>query len=157
MEVVPGTSDDGSGTVRPDAPAPAPGGHRAALAGLVFSGLYVAAFAILGAAPDASASLDELEEYHGAHGNGWMIFAGLYLVPFAGLAFLWFTAAFRHRLASLAPAEDALLATIQLLSGAVYVAMVFAATAVVAAPAIALRTDAMVPADLATTRPLAVA
>jgi len=62
----------------------------------------------------------------------------VYVVPLTGIALLWFTAAVRHRIVSLASGEDALLSTVQLLSAAVYVAMVFAATAVLSAPAIAV-------------------
>jgi hypothetical protein len=56
----------------------------------------------------------------------------------------------------MASGEDALLSTVQLLSAAVYVAMLFAATAVLTAPAIAVDSGAVTPDALATTRPLVV-
>jgi len=56
----------------------------------------------------------------------WIRFA-LNLVPFAGLAFLWFMAVLRDRIGLL---EDRLLATVFLGSGLLFVAMLFIAVAV---------------------------
>ena len=52
----------------------------------------------------------------------------LYLVPFAGIAFLWFIGVLRDRLGE---REDSFFATVFLGSGLLFVAMLFASAAVV--------------------------
>ena len=86
-----------------------------------------------------------------------VLIVGAYVLPVAGIALLWFTAAVRHRVATLAGREDALLSTVQLLSAAVYVAMMFAAAAVLTAPAIAVDSGAVSIDTIAETKPLLVA
>ena len=137
--------------------ATARGGSRAALAGVVFGVLYLVAFIILGRIPDSEASTETLESFYDSDGNRFAIqFAGAFVVPLAGIALLWFTAAVRHRVASLATREDQLLSTVQLLSAAVYVSMIFAATAVLTAPTIAVDSGTATAAEVATERPLVV-
>ena len=104
------------------------GGSRAAFAGLLFAALYAIAFVVLRRIPDS--------ETVGAD-------VVAYLLPIAGISLLWFTAALRHRVASMAGREDALLSTVQLLSAAVYVAMLFVATAVLTAPTIGVESGAI--------------
>ena len=97
--------------------------RAAAVAGILFSGLLIAAFLLfLSAVPR-----DSLE-----HGT-WLV-AGLdrvvlaiNLMPFAGVAFLWFIGVVRDRLAE---AEDRLFATVFLGSGLIFLVLMFVATAV---------------------------
>jgi hypothetical protein len=56
------------------------------------------------------------------------VMLALNLVPFAGIAFLWFIGVLRDRLGQL---EDRLLATVFLGSGLLFLAMLFAASAIV--------------------------
>jgi hypothetical protein len=131
------------------------GGSHAALAGLLFGGLYIAGFAIVSRLPGTGASEHRVQSFYSSGGERRLIVIfGAYLVPLAGIALLWFTAAVRQRVLTLAGAEDALLSTVQLLSAAVYVAMLFAATAVLTAPAIAVESGAVAADALATTKPL---
>lgn len=97
--------------------------RAAAIAGILFSGLLIAAFLLfLSAAPR-----DSLE--HGA----WLtkgldrVVLAINLMPFAGVSFLWFIGVVRDRLAE---AEDRLFATVFLGSGLLFLAMMFVATAV---------------------------
>jgi hypothetical protein len=114
-------------------------GSRAALAGLLFAVLYVFAFVILRRVPDGKSSVSAAESFYSSSGDRRAVtLVVVYVVPLTGIALLWFTAAVRHRVVSLSSGEDALLSTVQLLSAALYVAMVFAATAVLTAPAIAV-------------------
>jgi hypothetical protein len=132
-------------------------GSRAALAGLVFCALYVAAFVVLGRIPGADASEETTVDFYSSSSERRLVqFAGVYIVPLAGISLLWFTAAVRHRVAALAPREDALLSTVQLLSAAVYVAMIFAATAVLSAPTIAVQIGAATPEEVSADRSLLV-
>lgn len=132
-------------------------GSRAAYAGILFSVLYVIVFIVLSKVPgpDAAASA-VLDFYRSSSERRLVHVAGAFLVPIAGISLLWFTAAVRHRVANLAAREDELLSTVQLLSAAVYVAMIFAATALLTAPAIGVETGAMTPEDAASERSLLV-
>ena len=133
-------------------------GSRAAVAGLVFGVLYVVAFVILGRIPNSDASAEAFESFYDSHRERVLVLiVGAYLLPVAGIALLWFTAAVRHRVVTLAGREDALLSTVQLLSAAVYVAMLFAAAAVLTAPAIAVDSGAISVDAIADTKPLLVA
>jgi hypothetical protein len=125
-------------------------GSRAAYAGLVFSALYVAGFVLLRRIPGADASAASTVDFYSSSSERRLVHvAGVYVVPLAGISLLWFTAAVRHRVAALAPREDALLSTVQLLSAAVYVAMVFAATAILTAGTIAVEIGAVTPDEMA--------
>jgi len=97
--------------------------RAAAVAGILFSGLLIAAFLLfLSAVPR-----DSLE--HGtwlATGLDRVVLA-INLIPFAGVAFLWFIGVVRDRLAE---AEDRLFATVFLGSGLLFLVLMFAATAV---------------------------
>jgi hypothetical protein len=97
--------------------------RAAAVAGILFSGLLTLAFLLfLSAVPR-----DSLE-----HGT-WLtsgldrVVLAINLIPFAGVAFLWFIGVVRDRLAE---AEDRLFATVFLGSGLLFLAMMFVATAV---------------------------
>jgi hypothetical protein len=133
------------------------GGSRAALAGFLFGVLYVAGFLALSRIPGPDATEHSVQSFYESRGERRLIVVmAAYLVPLAGIALLWFTAAVRHRVVALAGGEDTLLSTVQLLSAAVYVAMLFAATAVVTAPAIAVDSGAVLVDALGTTKPLLV-
>ena len=97
--------------------------RAAAVAGILFSGLLTLAFLLfLSAVPR-----DSME-----HGT-WLttglerVVLAINLIPFAGVAFLWFIGVVRDRLAE---AEDRLFATVFLGSGLLFLAMMFVATAV---------------------------
>ncbi|SDC23709.1 hypothetical protein SAMN05216410_1447 [Sanguibacter gelidistatuariae] len=113
---------------------PVPGeGHRlqgsgAGAAGLAFAVLFSAGFLLLDRRPPDGTDAAVLAFYRGT--DGWMLLvAGCYLVPFAGVCFLWFIAATRHRMGLLARREDTLLGTVQLACGVLFVAMMYAAAA----------------------------
>ncbi|WP_425954039.1 hypothetical protein [Xylanimonas sp. McL0601] len=104
-------------------------GSGAALAGLLFAVLFTVGFALLDQRPAADASEEALTTYYRGSGGTTVLIAGAYLVPFAGVSFLWFLAASRHRLSQLAKREDALLGTVQLGAGLLFVAVFFASAA----------------------------
>ena len=73
--------------------------------------------------------------------------AGLYIVPFAGIAFLWFIAVVRDRIGE---REDKFFATVFLGSGLLFVAMLFAAAAVLGGLIAGNRFGTATPTNLAT-------
>jgi hypothetical protein len=120
--------------------------RKAALAGIVFAVLFLAGFRILAVVPGANASDQEIVDFYGGNQREVIIVAAFYVVPFAGIAFLWFLASLRYRVQHISGAEDILLSTVQLLSGVLFVAMMFAAAAGRAATAAAIEyADAAIP------------
>lgn len=104
-------------------------GSGAGAAGLLFALLFTVGFLLLDHRPAPGASDVDLVDYYRGPGGTGVLVAGAYLVPFAGICFLWFLAASRHRLSRLAQREDALLATVQLGGGLLFVALFFVAGA----------------------------
>jgi hypothetical protein len=98
-----------------------------AVAGLAFAVLFMASLLILRAfvEPSSSGLLGAINAIAGDHVN---IVPG-YLIPFAGIAFLWFIAVVRDRIGVF---EDRFFSTVFLGSGFVFVSMLFAAASVVA-------------------------
>ena len=97
--------------------------RAAAIAGLIFSLLMIITLAIIRSA------LAQVPAEQGTVNArfGHAITLALHLVPFAGLAFLWFIGVLRNRMGV---AEDQFFATVFLGSGLLFVASLFAATAV---------------------------
>lgn len=99
--------------------------RAAAVAGIVFSVLLIAALVLLRLSVPA----------HPGEAGGWLTDPGrraamaiaLNLVPFAGIAFLWFIGVLRDRIGE---REDRFFATVFLGSGLLFVGMLFVAAAV---------------------------
>jgi hypothetical protein len=99
--------------------------RAAAIAGIVFSVLFIAAFSLLLAyVPSDPAESGEWLKTS----SGFVAFA-LNLLPFAGIAFLWFVGALRDRLGQL---EDRFFATVFLGSSLLFLAMLFTLASIVA-------------------------
>lgn len=96
-----------------------------AISGVVFSTLYVASLVIIRVAVPADPA--EPGVWLADPGSRDEVRFALNLVPFTGIAFLWFMAVLRNRIGML---EDRFFATIFLGSGLLFVAMLFAAVAV---------------------------
>jgi hypothetical protein len=119
--------------------------RAAGVAGLVFGILFIVALLLVRRHPGADASPAEIAEYYGEDGSGSLGLVGLYLVPFSGIAFLWFIAVIRNRIGD---REDQFFGTVFLGSGLLFVAMLFVAAAAAGAPLAAARfQDAGVPSD----------
>ena len=104
--------------------------RSAAVAGILFSILLTTTIVLLRIS--ASAVSLETQNWPGATA-GTMVLA-LNLVPFAGIAFLWFIGVVRDRLGAY---EDRFFATVFLGSGLLFLSMFFAAAAVAGAVLIA--------------------
>ena len=74
----------------------------------------------------SGSSAQEIADFYLDHERGRVSLVGLYVVPVAGIAFLWFVAAIRSHLGA---QEDRFFATVMLGSGILFVAMLFAASA----------------------------
>ena len=116
-------------TAAPIRAAEAP--RAAGIAGLVFSALFVGSIVLLREQPAKGANAKEIEAWYlGGHVRDLAV-VGVYLAPFAGIAFLWFIAVIRARIGR---HEDQFLSTVFLGSGLLFVALMFTATAAAIAP-----------------------
>jgi hypothetical protein len=93
--------------------------RSAAIAGIVFSLLLIAAMIMMRLA----LSEDSLESLRSDDSRRTLIRISLNLVPFAGIAFLWFIGVVREQLGEI---EDRLFSTVFLGSGLLFLAMLFA-------------------------------
>jgi hypothetical protein len=107
--------------------------RRCAFAGATFAALLFTALLLLEQLPALDApTLDYLRFY--AHGTGTLVTIGVYLVPFAGLAFLWFMFSLREALGH--SAGDTMVGGLQLATGVAFLCLLFAGTAAVASAAL---------------------
>jgi hypothetical protein len=99
--------------------------RAAAVAGIVFSALLISALALLrvSAPADPATAGTWLTD----SGKRTAVAIGLNLIPFAGIAFLWFIGVIRDRIGA---HEDRFFATVFLGSGLLFVGMMFVAAAV---------------------------
>jgi hypothetical protein len=108
--------------------------RAAAIAGIVFSVLLIIIFWLF----RISVPADPLEPGAWLSSNSNAIALALNLVPFSGVAFLWFIGVLRDRLGHL---EDRFFATVFFGSGLLFLAMLFASAAVIAAIILAFAAD----------------
>ncbi|HEY2793706.1 MAG TPA: hypothetical protein VGJ28_15185 [Micromonosporaceae bacterium] len=113
-------------------------GHARAsgLSGLVFAALFVIALVFVHGAPGLAASDDTYANFYKNTNGSDLVTAGLYLVPFAGIAFLWFMAATRTLILGLPNKSSPLPRFLQHASGVLFVGLLFTGTALVGAVAL---------------------
>jgi hypothetical protein len=120
--------------------------RAAGVAGIIFSLFFVVALALLGEVVGVGLDTETvMENLEGSSSTLGLI--GLYLVPFAGIAFLWFIAVVRDRIGA---HEDRFFATAFLGSGLLFVAMLFAAAAVLGGLIAGNSLGTAAPTDIAT-------
>ncbi|MGH2583545.1 MAG: hypothetical protein ACRDJE_01380 [Dehalococcoidia bacterium] len=98
-------------------------------AGIGFALLFLIAYWLLSHVPGPNASLEEIERFYSDPGDRRRILAGLYLMPFAGIAFLWFSVTLRMWISGYGRRVDILFSNIQLVSGIVFIALFFVSAA----------------------------
>jgi hypothetical protein len=104
----------------------------AAVAGILFSVLLAIAFVLL----RISVPADPLEPGAWLRTSSGTVVVALNIIPFAGIAFLWFIGVLRDRLGQL---EDRFFATVFFGSGLLFLAMLFVASAMVGALIVVFR------------------
>ena len=102
--------------------------RAAAVAGIIFAALLITALVLLRVSAPPRNS--EAGAWLASPGNRAELAVALNLVPFAGIAFLWFIGVLRDRIGD---REDRFFATVFLGSGLLFVAMMFVAAAVAGA------------------------
>jgi hypothetical protein len=112
-------------------------GLMAGLSGIVFAALFVVALVLVQRAPGLGVPDSVYEQfYRGPGSSDVLVTAGLYVVPFAGLAFLWHLVATRTLIDASPGVPSKIPHGLHLVSGVLFVAMVFAGTAAVGAVAL---------------------
>ncbi|HEY2193681.1 MAG TPA: hypothetical protein VGH76_15495, partial [Actinomycetospora sp.] len=109
----------------------------AAASGFLFVGLFVAALVLLHRAPHLDDPDSTYTAFYAHGGDTLFVAIGLYLVPLAGIAFLWHMTAIRSMLDTLTPRPSGMAHGLNLLAGTIFVTMLFAGTAAVGAVAFA--------------------
>jgi len=104
---------------------------RTAALGIAYSVLYL--FTVLfikSRLPPIGASDQEvISFYSDSNERRAILFAGLYLVPFTGIAFIWFIVTLRMWVTASASRENVLFSNVQLVSGIIFTALFFVAGA----------------------------
>ena len=106
----------------------------AAVMGIAFAVLFVAAMVTVNGVPHLSAPVADYGAFYDGAGNTLVTAVAIYLVPLAGIAFLWFVVAMRSVLDTLESTPSAMAHGLNLLSGVLFVALLFAGTAALATP-----------------------
>ena len=118
--------------------------QAAAIAGVAFSLLLGASLVLVRISVPADPS--DARQWLTNAGRRHAVLVAVNLVPFAGIAFLWFIGVIRDRLGA---REDRFFATVFLGSGLLFVAMMFAAAAVAGSLVIGFRGGVHASADAA--------
>jgi hypothetical protein len=110
--------------------------RAAGVAGLLFAVLFIGSVLLLRNHPAPGSSAEEIRAWYLRDSSTQVALVGLYLAPFAGIAFLWFIAVIRQHLGE---REDKFFGTVFLGSGLLFVAMMFAAAAAAGSPLAAVK------------------
>ncbi|MDH3227799.1 MAG: hypothetical protein OEM67_12030 [Thermoleophilia bacterium] len=94
----------------------------AGVTGLAFVVLFVTGMLLGSAVPDPSESDEEIVRFYRDGGERLLIILGAYILPFAGIAFLWFMAATRTLLLEPRHRPSAVLVPMQFAAGVLFVA-----------------------------------
>jgi hypothetical protein len=98
-----------------------------AVVGAAHAILFILAFWLLSGLPPDDATGEEIRSFYSDESSRRVLVVGLYLVPFAGMAFVWFVVALRMWIeASRASRRSVLQSNLQLVSGIIYIATLFA-------------------------------
>ncbi len=103
--------------------------------GVLYAVLFLVSYWLVSSRPGPNAADAELVAFYQSGASRRLILVGLYLMPFAGIAFVWFTVALRMWISGSSRREDILLSNVQFVSGILFVALLFAASAAAAAAA----------------------
>lgn len=106
----------------------------AAVMGVVFAALFVAAMLTVNDVPHLDAPVSDYGAFYDGAGDTVVTAVAIYLVPLAGIAFLWFAVALRSVLDQLEVNPSGIAHGLNLLSGVLFVALLFAGTAALATP-----------------------
>src|SRR4051794_33639837 len=91
-------------------------GYLTAAMGIVHAILFLASIWLISRTPGARSSEETLTAFYASGKQRLLIVVGLYSMPFAGIAFIWLTAALRMWIGGGVRRENALISNIQRVS-----------------------------------------
>lgn len=100
-----------------------------AIAGIIFAALYVLSYWLLANTPLGGATDAEILAYYADSQQRTLTLAGMYIMPFAGISFLYFMVLLRLLARKTGFSISRMLANVQLAAGTIFIAMLFVATA----------------------------
>jgi hypothetical protein len=100
-----------------------------ALLGAIYSVLFIASMVFIRRIPHANATDQEITDFYNSNDRRAAIAAGLYLIPFSAVAFLWFIVLLREWVTISTRRISRVLSNVQLLSGISFITLTFAAAA----------------------------
>ncbi len=121
--------------------------RSAGLAGVVFSILFTAVISLGGLRPPKGLTEAGLVDWFVHHAQTQVTITSHFVIPLAGIAFLWFIGVIRDRIGA---REDRFLATVFLGSGVLFVAMLWASGAAMASLVASQRYEAAPPLSATT-------
>jgi hypothetical protein len=111
--------------------------------GAAFSVLFLASMWVIGETPGPGATDQALVDFYASEDKRRVTLVGLYLLPLAAVAFLWFISLLREWVSASSRRQDRMLGNVQLISGIGFITLVFAAAAASTVMAVAVElTDA---------------
>jgi hypothetical protein len=102
--------------------------RMSSLTGILFAGLFVVALVLVHTTPTLSASDADITAFYNSSSTA-LVTVGIYLIPLAGIAFLWHAHTTRLLIKSRTPSPSAIPDGLQLVSGILFVVLLFAGTA----------------------------
>jgi hypothetical protein len=100
-----------------------------ALVGVVHALLFLLSWWLLQDAPGMDATNAEITDYYASASSRRFLLVGLYVMPFAGIVFVWFIVALRMWEEGSAHRRSVLQSNLQLISGIVYISLFFVSAA----------------------------
>lgn len=123
--------------------------------GAVFSILFLGSLWLIHSAPRPRDGEQAYIDFYSGDGRHKIVIAGLYVLPFAAVAFIWFIAALRQWVAHSTRRGSQMIGTVQLVSGIAFITLALASAASTTMPAaLAQLTDEKVDPSLARDFPL---
>jgi hypothetical protein len=110
-----------------------------AIFGIVHALLYISAFYFFQEIPLGNATDADILAFYGSGGQSNLVLVGMYLLPFSGIAFIYFMVLLRSLVTSTGQSISSIFSNIQFLAGAVFIALLFTAGAASASTAASLQ------------------
>jgi hypothetical protein len=121
-----------------------------AVVGIAHAVLFLLSFLLMNEAPHAGATTGEIVSYYSSDSRRRTLLVGLYLMPFAGIAFMWFSVSLRMWIEGSKREISYLLSNIQLVSSIIYVALFFCSAGSLSVVAASVEfSDGQIDADIA--------
>ncbi len=103
--------------------------YLTAAAGIAHALLFLLSFWLLSGRPSPDASDADIVRYYSSEDSRRSILVGLYIMPFSGIAFIWFIIALRMWISSSTRRVNELLSNVQLVSGIIFTTLFFGTAA----------------------------